>query len=199
MLPRIIHRLNIGTSKVFKTIASCAKKFISTEGQEGYAFPIDNKLKYELLVDIDAMLFEFNSAWELMKKLFACLSAHAGKPIANKAVGITIRNMLVERKCPIEWFQQLDDHRNFFAHQGAPYIAVAVIDKQAAKFELIIMKENLNSFNDRSRFLTLSDLALIVEGFLKSKAALQEYLIALFETSNENEGKGRRRNVSKKP
>ena len=50
-----------------------------TEKQEGYAFPVDNDLKYELVSDIDAFLFEINATWKLMKRLFGLLHTHVGR------------------------------------------------------------------------------------------------------------------------
>ena len=42
------------------------------------------------------------------------------------------------------------------------------------------MKENIKSFSDESKFLRLSDINNIVQGFAASKPVIQEYLRGLF-------------------
>ncbi|MBW8068251.1 MAG: hypothetical protein GJU73_12540 [Ferrovum sp.] len=92
-----------------------------------------------MLADIDALLFEINATWELMKRLFGLLHAHVGRQIDAKKLGKTIGEVLSQN----DWFNLLDNHRNFFMHEGAPYIAVD-LSKEPEYFDLLIMKENIN-------------------------------------------------------
>jgi len=64
-------------------------------------------------------------------------------------------------------------------HNGAPYFAVD-LSNVPERYDLFIMKENLRTFEDETKFVRLSELRDIVEGFTRSKRVLQEYLINLF-------------------
>jgi len=180
MLPRIIDRINTQCDEVYSIIESHEQEHEFTPQQEGYAMIIDDELKYNLLVDIDSLLFELNSCCELMNKLFEELYKHVGNPIKEKQVGTRIRKILEEKELNTDWFIMLDEHRNFFIHEGAPYVAVD-ISNEPTVYDLLIMKENIKDFNDSSKFLRLSDLNTILHGFSKAKPVIQSHLAGLFK------------------
>lgn len=72
-----------------------------------------------------------------------------------------------------------DRLRNFFIHEAAPYIAID-ISGGSNKYELQIMKENLKIFENKEKFITLSELIEIVQGFIKAKPFIQDDLVDLF-------------------
>lgn len=65
-------------------------------------------------------------------------------------------------------------------HEGAPYLAVD-LSEEPEHFELLIMKENVRSFTHPDDFITLSEINLIVKGFLAAKSRLQQHLCSLFK------------------
>lgn len=180
ILPRVIQRVNAGTSLLISKTKSHGPEYVVTEAQEGYAYPVDHDLKYSLLADIDTLLFELNSACELMKRLFGLLHAHVGQPIPPKRLGKAIADVLAQGTKDAGWFVCLDKHRNFFIHEGAPYLAVD-LSKEPETFDLLIMKENVRIFTDPDTFVTLSEMNVIVQGFIAAKQLLQEHLASLFK------------------
>ncbi len=179
ILPRIIARINSEVKELFLASESHESNHEFSDGTQGYAFTIDTNLKYNLLADIDSILFELNSVCELMSALFEELYFHAGKPIHEGKVGFEIKRVIEKTGQDAGWFQNLDLHRNFFIHEGAPYIAID-ISKGVGKYDLIIMKKNLKSFGDPKDFIMLSEINLIVQGFALAKPIIQQALIALF-------------------
>jgi len=177
MLPRLIRRINDECIELYKTIKNVGLKYESSKDKSGYAYEIDDNLKYELLIDIDALLFELNSCCELMCNLVRELYSHAGKPL-TKNPGLFVKEILENANLQTEWFIDLDMHRNFFIHEGAPYIAISVLNN--SKYDLIIMKENLKTFDEPEKFLLLSEINTIVQGFIKSKFIVQQNLVKLF-------------------
>ncbi|MHB0991704.1 MAG: hypothetical protein ACYC0M_10555 [Burkholderiales bacterium] len=175
ILPRVVRRVNANTTLLYESVKVHGDEYVFTEDQEGYAFPVDNDLKYELLADIDALLFEINATWELMKRLFGLLHDHVGRPIAKKDLGKEIGKVLSQNN----WFKLLDNHRNLFMHEGAPYIAVD-LSKEPESFDLLIMKENIKFFSDPDTFVSLSEINSIVQGFAAARQQLQDYLVSLF-------------------
>ena len=179
ILPRVVQRVNSSTSLLYEKTKEHGPEYVFTEAKGGYAYPLDNDLKYSLLADIDALLFEFNSACELMTHLFGLLRAHVGQPIPPKQLGKAISDVLSQNTQNASWFVLLDKHRNFFIHEGAPYIAVD-LSNEPATLDVLIMKENIKTFTDPDTFVSLSDINLIVQGFIAARRQLQDYLVSLF-------------------
>ncbi len=180
ILPRVVQRVNSGVSLLYEKIKEHGPEHVFTQAKEGYAYPLDNDLKYSLLADLDALLFELNSACELMTRLFGRLCAHAGRPIAQKHLGKAIGDVLNQNNQDAGWFISLGNHRNFFMHEGAPYIAVD-LSSEPVTLDILIMKENVKTFSDPDTYVSLSEINLIVRGFLAARTQLQDYLVSLFK------------------
>ncbi len=181
MLPRIYKRINDECSTLYATIGARKPHHEWTATHQGSVFPIDEELKYNLLIDIDSLLFEVNSCCELIRKFFVSLHRHIEKPISDTEVGKKIYRIIRDAGQDPTWFSQLDKHRNFFIHEGAPYIAVDLSEDMNERYDLLIMKKNLRNFSDDDKFLQLSELNTIVKGFELSKSVIQRYLIDLFQ------------------
>lgn len=179
ILPCVVKRLNSNTNLLYEKAKEHDLEYVFTEEKSGYTFRVDNNLIYPLLADIDALLFELNSACELMKSLFALLRSHVDQPIPKKQLGRTIKDVLKQCGQNADWFKMLGKHRNFFMHEGAPYIAVD-LSNEPAKLDLLIMKENVTAFADPDRFVSLSEINHIVHGFIAAKQCFQDYLVGLF-------------------
>jgi hypothetical protein len=179
ILPRVVERLNSNTTLLYEKTKEHGPEHVFTDTREGYAYNVDNDLKYALLSDIDALLFELNSACELMTRLFGLLHAHVGMPIPSKQLGKTIGNVLSQGKHYANWFALLDKHRNFFMHEGAPYLAVDLSNEPTTK-DLLIIKNKMRTFSDPDSFVSLSEINIIVQGFIGAKQRLQEYLVLLY-------------------
>lgn len=175
MLPRIIKRINSGCKKLYPMIKNIDPKFEFSPKKEGYALMIDENLKYNLIIDIDALLFELNACCDFMKEFLKVLYNHIGNSIRD--AGLTIKKILETEGLNIDWFVELDTHRNCFMHKRTPYIA---IDISKAPM-LIIMKKNLKKFDNTENFLLLSNLDKIVKGFVLGKVAIQKNLISIFK------------------
>lgn len=178
-LPRIVSRINTKVVALVESVKTHKAEHEFSEKCEGVAFAIDDDLKYQLLIDIDSLLFELNSLCEMMGKFFERLHGLAGTSMPNKNPGLSIKSVLVKANQDSSWFVTLDIHRNFFLHYGVPYVAVD-ISPSLKGVDVLIMKENIKSFSDESKFLRLSDINKIVRGFSASKPVIQTYLRGLF-------------------
>ncbi len=179
ILPRSIRRLNVGVTELYSASTNHKPEHVFSKGTEGAALHIDNDLKYEILCDVDSLLFELNSLCELMTNLFYCLYEHAEHALEREKVGSEIKKLLEEAGQDTEWFSNLSNHRNFFIHEGAPYIAIDISEGEG-RYELLVMKENIKNFEDKDKYLTISELNDMVQGFLNSKPVIQEHLVNLF-------------------
>ncbi|MCH8034981.1 MAG: hypothetical protein IH950_14640 [Bacteroidetes bacterium] len=177
MLWIVKNRINLDCVELYETVKNADPKYEYTPTKRGYAFDIKDDLKLNILIDIDAFLFELNSCCELIGNLLKALYEHVGKPI-TKAPGLVLKDILKNAGIDTGWFIDLDYHRNFFMHSGAPYIIVNITN--APRCDLIITKENIKTFDNQEKFLQLSDIDNIFQGFLQSKPIIQESLIKLF-------------------
>ena len=163
ILPFVVSRINSEVHQIYKAASNYGEEHIFTKEAEGYALPMREKrdLVHFLLADIDALLFETNSVCELMTNFFERLYSHAGINLRKGEAGLKIRNILESEGHDSKWFQDLDSHRNFFIHEGAPYFAIDV-SLGPNKYDLLIMKENLKIFEDSSKFVRLVTCCLMV-------------------------------------
>jgi hypothetical protein len=176
----LISRLNSGTDRLINLIGARKPHHEFTAPRNGYVFSLPRDFTYELLVDLDALLFELNSCCELIGRLFEALYQHAGRPLPRTPVGLTIREVVESAGQDARWFGRLDLHRNFFIHHGAPYFAVDLSDAIAERYDLLIMKRNLQSFENENDFVRYSELQQIVGGFQNAKRPVQSHLVRLF-------------------
>lgn len=187
MLQRIFHRINEEVATVRRKVANHeARHEFTPEQPDAVAFPLDDDLTYNLLLDLDSLLFEIWSCCELVTRLFAELYAHRGRPLRWPRVGREIRRVLETASHPTRWFESLASHRHFFIHEAAPYVAVDLSDPDRP--DLLFTKRNLRSFDDSEEFLRLSEIKAIVEGFEGAKRLIQEHLIALFRDRDGSGG-----------
>lgn len=182
MLPRIIKRINTEASELYSAARNHRPEHVFTDYQVAYAFNIDEDLKYNLLIDIDALLFEVNSCTELIMKLLSLVYRHLGTEIPKERLGKTVHKLLAGKGQDTSWFRILDEHRNFFAHIGAPYLA---IDISGDAWDLIIMKESLAQFKDTRKFLMFGELQKIVRGFQSGNYIIQEHLVSVYKKQTD--------------
>jgi hypothetical protein len=182
ILPYVVSRISTAVIEIYKAISGHGEEYVFTEGHQGYAMPFRDKrdLVHILLADIDALLFETNSVCELMTTFFEKLYKHMGILLKKNEAGLRIKKILESKGYDTKWFQDLDSHRNFFIHEGAPYFAIDV-SKGREDYDLLIMKENLKSFKDCAKFMRLSELNGIVKGFISARHTLQQHLVELFQ------------------
>jgi hypothetical protein len=179
LLPTVVRRVNLGARKLYAAVAGRAPRHEFTRDSEGVVFCVDDDAKYELLADLDSLLFEFHSACELMVRLFEHLHIQARKAMPASSIGKSIQSVLKSAGQDPAWFAVLGTNRNFFLHEGAPYIAVDV-SQAPEDYDLLIMKENLKMFEDRHKFIKLSEINEMVQGFRRSRSTVQSYLSGLF-------------------
>lgn len=178
LLPRIIGRLNSEVAALLDIAKAHNQEHVFSDGAPGKALSVDDDLKYKLIADIDAFLFEVNTCAELMGQFFQQLHGLASSPIADDKLTNALIGALTKFGVSRAWFKLLDRNRNFVAHEGTPYLAIDISDK--AKWELLVMKENLVQFDDPKKFFRFEELRVIAAGFMDAKVALQRHLIELF-------------------
>jgi hypothetical protein len=176
MLPMIVKRINAGWKALYQETMNYGDECIFEPGKEGYATPVKAETINSLLIDIDSFLFETNSCCELMTTFLGEIYKLRGEEIKKEDIVKKLRKILIENGQNPNWFIFFDKDRNFFIHEGAPYVAIDISDDTP---DLLIMKENLKSFNDPKKYSRLSELDAVVKGFSEAIGALRNHMIYL--------------------
>lgn len=178
MLPRVYRRISKGAEAIRSSIATRTPDHESTPTHEGYSFDLDENLKFSFLLDLDSLLFELNSVCELLTTFFELSHTCAGRSLPDERPGLAVKRVLEAAGQDTQWFRDLDRHRNFFSHNGAPYFAVDL--SNPGVYDLLIMKKNLRTFEDEAAFLRLSALSAMARGFEESRHVIRRHLVGLF-------------------
>ena len=180
MMPHIIERVNKECNEIWEVTKKGDKEGDYWNGHEGRALLLDDDLIYNLIIDLDSLMFELKSCLELMRQFLLQIYQVSNSKISHKQINNEFKNIVLKDGMNATWYDDLEKHRTFFIHLGAPYIAIDLTNEEKY-YDLIIMKENLKKFDNRKKFLLLSDLNKIVNGFLKARGALQEHIIKHLE------------------
>jgi len=176
-LPRIVQRISAETEALIRVAKERRQYHEFAPGNPGRALIVDNDLKYRLLVDVDALLFELNSLYELWMEWFRSLHRHALVPMPCRTANDSIRHILATEGHSTDWLDHLNDDRNYFTHRAAPYLAM---DISTARYDVLFLKSNVIDLSTSKSFVRLSEINGIVQGFHVAKGVIQSHLVRLF-------------------
>jgi len=136
----------------------------------GYVFvPSEPGILYDICEVVDSVIFESRSAYEITGKFVQRFcEVILNRRIAEK----DLRQVLSEAGQDTRWIEELRDSRILFFHNTAPWIALEVQERDPLQIQLIVMKENLHTFEDRTKFITQSELVDVWEGYERSMSTL---------------------------
>jgi hypothetical protein len=150
-----------------------------------------------VLLAIDSFLFEFRAFLDLLARFgYGCLVQIGRGPADRQRLssGRTIEIVDKGRRLrphafllyiadmlgvPIEWYDFLNIHRNFFTHQGAPYCAIEDRMVRPPEFDLLVMKANIHDFQkaNPADYFRISECQSVVDGLRLLCGSLQQHLI----------------------
>jgi hypothetical protein len=153
------------------------------------------------LLAVDSVLFEFRSYLELLAAFIYKFLLGIGKPPASKIKLSSGEELIIlgsrgklmthnflrylcnELSCPEDWYVFLSRHRNFFTHEGAPYIAIEDRLVRPPEFEFLIMRTNIQKFESAKSadYFRLSEFQGVIEGVRRLARAAQNRLVILLE------------------
>jgi hypothetical protein len=171
-------RINKELELLYKEVKTHTPQHKYTIKHQGQTFRINNDLKYNLIIDIDAFLFETKSCGDLIIKFLKEVYNHIGIPFKTEEVRERYKNV-IENQIGCDWLKTLVRYRNFFVHEGTPYVAVDITNPSIPS--LIIMKKNLKKFGSSRHFITISEVIDIVQGFYDSLPLLQNDILSIVE------------------
>ena len=153
----------------------------------GFVFtPDDRGILYDICGSVDSVVFESRSAYEITGKFVSRFT----EVILDRRIGQEdLMDVLRTAGQDVAWIEELRRNRILFFHETTPWIALEIHERDPLKFQLVVMKENLKNFDDRSKFITQSALADMWRGYEESIVAILEWLEKeLDEVTEESAG-----------
>lgn len=151
--------------------------------------PERDRLPYDIVAAVDAFFYEFQSAYEMLTKRF--LRTFFAQIFRQDVRGDTILRCACARHGSVGWIESLRTHRNLFAHETAPWIALEVTSWSPRRFELVVLT---NAVPTRPEdMIRLHEMGAIYRGFEASFAPLQAFVIErveAFERAHVSGSKG---------
>jgi hypothetical protein len=142
-------------------------------------FPAKKNLAFELVADLDAFLFEFRSAYEVLKTFVKTFSDRIlDVKVNNEAV---LKAILEKGGCNTAWIDFLNDERNLFIHQTAPWFAIEVTGQTPVRYELLILKRNTHDLEDPNGYARFDQYRAVYQGFIGTMQGLHRWLIREIE------------------
>ena len=141
---------------------------------KGGAFTLkDKELPYEQLLEMDSFIFETRSLDEIMGKFLVQLfRALFGKALTEA----DLQAILSANNIDTRWIADLRENRKLFFHQTAPWVAVRV-EGEEMKFDPVLLKRNVQTFDDPDSFVEFARLREIYDGFVASATELHRFVI----------------------
>jgi hypothetical protein len=142
----------------------------------GYAWtPTQRQLPYEVLLELDAFIFEFRSAYEILGKFLVEFSKRIlGKTVKEE----DLLRILSAAGINISWARELQNRRKFWFHEHAPWLVYKISNPDPLDAELIFLAHvDADPFNDNEA-LSLRSLNLIYAGFDRALQELQSWVLS---------------------
>jgi len=141
----------------------------------------DKELPYELLLDMDSFIFETRSLYEIVGKFLV----HLVRALFGEAVTeADLQALLSANGIDTRWIEELRENRKLFFHQTAPWLAVSVGD--GMKFDPILLKKPVQTFDDPDSFVEFDRLREIYNGFVESVTDLHRYVLEQIRLREES-------------
>jgi len=172
MLGLSIRRLNRQVSALRDELNADLPQVEWCLAKNGAFTPKDKDLPHELLLDMDSFIFETRSLYEIMGKFLV----HLFRALFGKAVTeADLQARLSANGIETRWIEELRENRKLFFHQTAPWLAVSVGD--GMKFDPVMLKRSVQTFDDPDSFVEFDRLREIYDGFVESVTELNRFIL----------------------
>lgn len=126
----------------------------------GYAYPVDDRIRYELVAHLMNLFYQMNSGIELLFKLAISLQVAIVPRLTKKNASKYFAQLVDSHIDDLVAYRRVKSFRNYFTHHCTMRLAVEVTEMG---YDLLIMKENLHDFRDDSKFFKLSEVSKGIE------------------------------------
>jgi hypothetical protein len=182
MLGLCIRRLNNRVAQLREELKSDIPKIEDALARQGAFTPKDKDLPYELLLDMDSFIFETRPLYEIVGKFLVELFRTL---FGRKVTQGDLQSILSSNGIDTRWIAELQENRKLFFHQTAPWVAIEV-ESGTVKFDPILLKRNVTTFEDPDSFVSFTQLRDIYDGFIGSASELHRFVMEQIRLHESN-------------
>ena len=122
-------------------------------------------MPFEIVADIDAWIFEFRSTYEI---LYAFVKEFSSRILDQKVNDQRVLKAILEAKrYHTDWIGFLNDERNCFIHQTAPWFAIEVTGG-TPQYEIVILKRNVHDLEHPEDYVRIEEYRAVHKGFFEA-------------------------------
>jgi hypothetical protein len=134
---------------------------------------VDRNAPYAALLEFDAFIYEFRSAYEILGKFICAVFDRLGRRIAEK----DIVNELVSRGVDMTWAKELQEHRKIFFHERAAWLAVNIKSVETSDFEFVVLTDPGADPSNPDEAVSFDRLHAIYNGMDASLKHIQSWVL----------------------
>ncbi len=192
MLREIVGRLDEEIRQLNDSVANDASGEVDKCIAEEWVYTLpDPRLPFRVLADLDSFLYQTKSACEVMAGFAMALFRDIlGKRPGIKAVKKEFIQFLSDASVDMGWYTSLEKLRNLFIHNTAPWLAVKRISDQPVRFDLVLLKKNVRTFDNPDEWVELDEYRKIHSGFTESLPVYLQWLRVHIEEFEKREAAG---------
>ena len=173
-----IERLNAhirDLSRDFDERPDEVKRFIAARAAYRSQNP---RLAFEIVADLDAWIFEFRSTYEI---LYAFVKEFSSRILDRKVNDEKVLKAILQAKgYHTDWIDFLNDERNCFIHQTAPWFAIEVTGG-TPQYEIVILRRNVHDLEHTKNYVRIEKYRAVHKGFFEALQALHDWIFQEIE------------------
>jgi hypothetical protein len=141
IIERLTNNLIPQISTLFKQVSGYKHDNVYTPAHEGYAFAVNHNLKYDLITNIEALILELISCWQITKRFVYHIYKHAGIKFPRKQITYRINKILTAGGHDTFWIERLVSHRDFMSYIEGIYLGIDITNSRKKDWDLLILKK----------------------------------------------------------
>ena len=162
---RIVSRINARLEDLSRDVQDNPQDLLDDLASHAVYIPADEYLTLDLLIDLDAFLFEFESAQEKLRRFLRAFY----KQILEQDVSVKkLRAAVLSWGIDLSWERKLKKLRNRFIHETTPWVGLSVTNLAPMRAELILL--------DDATTVPLAGMGEILSGFRATLWAIRKHL-----------------------
>ncbi len=140
--------------------------------------PQNPRLAFEIVADLDAWIFEFRSTYEI---LYAFVKEFSSRILDRKVNDERVLKAILQAKgYHTDWIDFLNDERNCFIHQTAPWFAIEVTGG-TPQYEIVILRRNVHDLEHPKNYVRIEEYRAVHKGFFEALQALHDWIFQEIE------------------
>ena len=150
------------------------RHIIGVDGQPSAYHSRRRELPFEIVADIEAFIFGLRSTYEVFYAFVKEFSSHIldVKVNSEEVLKAIIRN----KGFATTWIDFLNDQRNYFVHQTAPWFAIEVTGREP-KYEIVVLKNLTHDLKNSEDYVRFEEYRKVFQGFQEALHALHAWII----------------------